>query len=324
MQTDILTPLTARNHIRRLEAGRDLEAVADLVELCFKDTLDPEGLSYLKQMRQAAQHARLLGWAESLHSQSALPQSGLVWEEDNRLVGNLTLIPIQVQGKRCYLIANVAVHPDYRGRGIGRKLTESALEIVRSRGAPAAWLQVRDDNPAAIHIYHETGFVERARRSSWLSTSEAPTGNLPADLSIASRRSAHWPAQREWLQQIYPPELSWHLSLDWKSLPPTLSGLVYRWLTMGFPQHWSATRNGQLLSVLTWVRASGYSDQLWLAAPEEPDEVTLAALLIKVRRRVPPRRPLSLNLPAGRFINALKAAGFSSHQTLIWMERKFN
>jgi len=325
MQTDILTPTAANSHIRRLEVSRDLEAVADLVELCFTDTLDPEGRSYLKQMRQAAQHARLVGWANNLYNESAaMPQSGLVWEEENRLVGNLSLIPINVQGKRGYLIANVAVHHDFRGRGIGRILTETALEIARSRGAPAVWLQVRDDNPIAVHIYQRTGFKEKARRSSWLNTSEADNGSLPPGISIGSRQTAHWSNQRDWLRNIYPRELSWHLQLDWKSLPPNLSGILYRWLTMEFPRHWAAIKEGRLVGLLTWVRSGGYADQLWLAVPEEIDDEAVTGLLKAARRRVPLRRPLSVNLPAGLAVQSMQAGGFNTHQTLIWMEQRFS
>jgi ribosomal protein S18 acetylase RimI-like enzyme len=329
MHTDLLIPPNGNQHLRRLDARRDLVAVADLVELCFNDTLDPEGRSYLKQMRQAAQHARLIGWANSLALDAGMSPAGLVWEEDSpdgggpRLVGNLSLIPIGLQGKRGYLIANVAVHPDFRGRGIGRSLTLTALEMMRSRGAPAAWLQVRNDNPAAIRIYQATGFKERARRSSWITTSEIPADGSPAGVSVGSRQGSHWAQQKSWLRTLYPAELSWHLPLDWKALAPTLEGMLYRFLSWEYPRHWAALRNGRLAGVLTWFRSSSYADRLLLAAPAEIDEDALVSLLATARRGIARKRPLALNLPAEMADKALRRAGFSTHQTLIWMEYRF-
>src|SRR5690606_36384351 len=41
-------------------------------------------------------------------------------------------------------LGNVAVAPDERGRGIGRRLVEAALEIVLARGAKECFLEVRE------------------------------------------------------------------------------------------------------------------------------------------------------------------------------------
>jgi GNAT superfamily N-acetyltransferase len=329
MVTELQLLSNVNHHLRQMDARRDLVAVADLVELCFRDTLDPEGRNYLKQMRQAAQHAALLGWANSLYPEGSMPPSGLVWEEDlesgdQRLVGNLSLIPINLQGKRGYLIANVAVHPDFRGRGIGRSLTSAALELARKRGAPAVWLQVRDDNPAAIHIYETAGFKERARRSAWVTTAEIPPVTPSHNLSIVNRHPIHWSKQKAWLETLYPAELSWHLPLDWKALPPSLGGMIYRLLTLYLPRHWAAVKNNRLLGLVTYAHSIGQSDHLWLAAPSDIDETVLLELLKTVRRSLPRRRPLALNLPSGMGVQALRTAGFSTHQTLIWMKHPAN
>ena len=323
-------PPNFNHHLRRLDLRHDLSAVADLVELCFHDTLDAEGRNYLKQMRQAAQHTRLMDMAGSLYNEAAMPPSGLVWEEEcpdsgkKRLVGNLSLIPINLQGKRGYLVANVAVHPDFRGRGIGRALTEAAVEAVRGRGAPAAWLQVRHDNPSAIHIYQTCGFKERARRSSWTSTGAASPANPGAGVTITPRQATHWALQKAWLRAMYPAELSWHLHLDWKSLPPGWEGMLYRFFTWEYPRHWAAMQDGRLAALLTWIRSGGSADQLWLASPQEVSEPALAGLLTAARRALSSRRPLALNLPAGLGEETLRQAGFTSHQTLIWMEYRFS
>ena len=123
MTAEVVIPVPAQGYLRRLDMRHDLAKVADLVELCFYDTLDPEGKQYLKDMRRAAHNATLLGWASSMIDDASMPPSGYVWEEHERLVGNLSLIPINIQGKRGYMFANVATHPEYRGRGIARELT---------------------------------------------------------------------------------------------------------------------------------------------------------------------------------------------------------
>jgi hypothetical protein len=100
MMVEIAISSSARGHLRRLDMRRDLAKVADLVEICFYDTLDPESRQYLNDMRKAAQNASLLGFASSLIEDASMPPSGYVWEEDGRLVGNLSLIPITLHCRR--------------------------------------------------------------------------------------------------------------------------------------------------------------------------------------------------------------------------------
>ena len=151
MPLDLPLPAAAQGHLRRLNTQRDLESVANLVELCFDDTLDAEGRTYLRNMRESARSAQWTGWVNSLAEYSPTPPSGLVWEENGQLVGNLSLIPIICRGQRCYLIANVAVHPDHRGRGIGRTPTATAASSAAARTA-LPQLHVTWD-PTVCHSY---------------------------------------------------------------------------------------------------------------------------------------------------------------------------
>src|ERR671919_3167426 len=101
-----------------------------------------------------------LHWASRMTETTSLPLTGYVWEQDGRIIGNASLIPFRDHGKRVYLIANVATHPDYRRRGIGRALTERTMKQAHDKNAAAVWLHVRDDNPGAIHLYAGLGFQE--------------------------------------------------------------------------------------------------------------------------------------------------------------------
>lgn len=64
-------------------------------------------------------------------------------------------------------ITNVAVHPEYRGRSIGRKLMVEVLARAKERGAECATLEVRASNDPAIKLYESMGFVTAAARKAY-------------------------------------------------------------------------------------------------------------------------------------------------------------
>ncbi len=52
----------------------------------------------------------------------------------------------------------VGVHRGYRGQGLGRRLTEHLLEGFQARGIERVYLEVREDNDAALRLYAKLGF----------------------------------------------------------------------------------------------------------------------------------------------------------------------
>lgn len=332
--TNLVSAPHPSDHLRQFDPGRDLARVADLVEMCFADSLDQDGRNYLRRMRLAAQRGGYLGLPRPLISRSGLPLSGFVWEEAGRLVGNLTLIPFTGRGFRYYLIANVAVHPDYRRRGIARGMTTAAIEYIRLRGAHAAWLHVRQENQPAQVLYSSQGFVERTRRTSWVYdfTSTLTPANRPDpfglpgsrfQVRVSQRTNRDWLTQKNWLDRLYPDAFAWHFSLKKESLRPGLWGFIYRMANDLRILHWAVRADNRLLAVLTWQASLGYTDHLWLAASDEAEGGAIQPLLEQACRQLAHNRPLSLEYPAGRAATAIQAAGFHEHQTLVWMERKF-
>jgi [ribosomal protein S18]-alanine N-acetyltransferase len=61
-------------------------------------------------------------------------------------------------------IATLAVHPDYRGRGIAKKLLIVSLKDAISQGMRLATLEVRANNETAQELYRKFGFVISGRR----------------------------------------------------------------------------------------------------------------------------------------------------------------
>ena len=84
--SDSLGPTYLQPHLRQFDAQRDLGPVADLIELCFAETLDPDGRRYLERMRSLAAHPRPLLWVNSAAEWNSTPLFGYVWQEDNRVV----------------------------------------------------------------------------------------------------------------------------------------------------------------------------------------------------------------------------------------------
>ncbi len=318
--TQKLTVPGKPDHLRPFDTQRDLRQVADLVELCFADTIDADGKRYLQQMRFAADNPRYLRWATSVVEISSLPSAGYVWEQNGELIGNLSLIPFSVRSDRFYLIANVAVHPDYRKRGIARMLTAHGIEHARKRGAKATWLHVRDDNRAAINLYRSLGFEERGRRTTWFSQTDVQSAAVDPQIKFCARRSQDWKAQKAWLESTYPPELIWHMPIKLIDLRPGIFGTLYRFFTQLNIRQWTAMQGGQPLGILTKVASTNHADHLWLAAWPDREDTAAAALLSHARQQLGQRRTLSIDYPFGRAAQAIQLAGFSAHQTLVWME----
>jgi [ribosomal protein S18]-alanine N-acetyltransferase len=61
-------------------------------------------------------------------------------------------------------LGNVAVAAARRGAGIGGALVDAVVERVRARGAEECFLEVRESNRAAQHLYRHRGFVVVGRR----------------------------------------------------------------------------------------------------------------------------------------------------------------
>lgn len=308
-------------NIRPFDTRRDLQPAADLIELCFAETLTPDGRRYLQNMRQAARTPGSPYWAALNNPRNNFPLGGFVWEENGEIIGNLNLIHFFHQGRRLILIANVAVHPHCRRRGIAQRLTQAALEKTRRRRIHEVWLQARADNPAALNLYQNMGFNPQVQRTTWLIHPNSITENAtPAPGQATIRSPRHWQQQATWLQANYPAQLRWHFPLRTRYLQPGLMGLLLRFFAEVQTRHWAAQHQGKLLGVLTWQATHTHADHLWLSAAPENEDLALRILLPFIREERVLHRKLALDYPAERAQATLLDAGFEPQHTLVWMK----
>ena len=104
-------------------------------------------------------------WSEcNLHESLLRPEYlFLVSEDEGMITGFAGLLMIAGEGD----VTNIAVFPEYRGRGIGAALTKALLVEGRKRGMNAFTLEVRVGNQAAIHIYEKLGFRSEGVRKGF-------------------------------------------------------------------------------------------------------------------------------------------------------------
>lgn len=118
-------------------AAHHVPAVAQLEAVCFADPWSGDAL------------------AEELNNPCA---RFLVAESDGLVVGYLGIHHIAGEG----FIANVAVHPTARRRGVARALVQTAID--QGTHLDRLTLEVRSSNAAAIALYRTLGFVHDGTR----------------------------------------------------------------------------------------------------------------------------------------------------------------
>jgi len=313
-----LSPDTS-GQLRPLNMVRDLSPVADLIELCFKTTMDSEGRQFLQQMRRSSSDSRFLGWAAHAVDTISLPLSGYVWDDAGKIVGNVSLIPFRKDKQKIYLVANVAVHPDYRRRGIARVLTDSAVRHARTKSADTIWLHVRDDNSGAITLYQELGFKERMRRSTWHANPNHVMPESPEGYTIIRRGASDWTEQSRWLARDYPDALYWYNSPHWDSFRPGLWPSMVRMFSDTNLDQWAVFKGRKLKGVLSVQSGMSRTAHAWAAVPPDDGEA-LTALLIHARRTIGGYHTINLDFPGGEHVEFIQMAGFKLSRTLVWMQ----
>lgn len=122
----------------------------------------------LPQVEEIDRESFALPWsARAFQYELFENDSSLLWvaeietETGERLVGGVIVIWMILEEAH---VATLAVHPAYRGRGIGRKMLADALSGAIRHGAVQATLEVRANNLVAQKLYRRFGFEIVGRR----------------------------------------------------------------------------------------------------------------------------------------------------------------
>jgi GNAT superfamily N-acetyltransferase len=314
---------------------KDLGGVADLIERTFAPDLDSSGMGALRELRWLSHLQLVVWWMLYFSDDHSDFLSGFVWEEDGKIVGNVT-VNRATTGARRWLISNLAVAEGYKGRGIGRSLMDASIELVNQYNGLSVSLQVRADNTPAKRLYHSLGFKEIGG-SAYLRLERVPRvynpPRLPRELTLRSRQFnlqddrlaydlaiAATPAatQREWPVYRHQFQLGGEERLD-NFLRVLIGG--------GAVAHWVIEDNRRLVGLID-VKPGLWGQTHYLRLLVHPDwRGHLEKLLIgrALNYLYPWRnRAIILRHPADHVeaIEAYKEFGFQEQQTLLWMKRE--
>ncbi len=87
----------------------------------------------------------------------------IVAKEDNKVVGFAMCWFIMDE---CH-IGNLAIHPDYRNKGIASSLLDDLLKDCKEHGTTYLLLEVRASNVPAQNLYKKLGFEEVVTRKKY-------------------------------------------------------------------------------------------------------------------------------------------------------------
>jgi ribosomal-protein-alanine N-acetyltransferase len=134
--------MEGKNLILRKMEKNDLPALTFLERVCFSDP-----------------------WSEGILAE--LPDSSFdeIWvlESDGTIVAYANFRFLAGEGE----LMRIAVLPEFRGKGLSRKLMDRLAESSAKKNAPDLTLEVRAGNTVAINLYQAYGFKAEAVRKGY-------------------------------------------------------------------------------------------------------------------------------------------------------------
>lgn len=319
----ITVPDTRANEgLRPIDMARDVPQIVELLKLAFGEALEfDEG-----QLLGDDVSTSISTLFYRLNPATSRLTNGFVWVAEGRIVGNVTLLSTKAWDR--YLVANVAVHPAYRRRGIARAMMHAVTSAVKKRGGRAILLQVVKDNDSAIDLYRSLGYAGVGHMSTWYSSSSRlrrldPPAGAPG-IDIRPLPGSQWREAYALDTACVPADLNWPEPLRPDAYRRTLWQRLGDMMNSRLFETWTAAdANDRLAGLATISSQWGRSHLLTLRVHPAAAGQLERPLLAKLVRRLQylPRRNVRIDHPDDdAATNALLTeANFTVQRTLTHM-----
>jgi len=84
-------------------------------------------------------------------------------------------------------VLNVCVRPEYRFRGLGRRMMEHLFDVARASGADDLFLEVRPSNVTAVRLYESLGLQQVGLRRGYYQAEQGREDAIVMRLSLIGR-----------------------------------------------------------------------------------------------------------------------------------------
>ena len=319
----------AQNGLQPVDLSRHLGGIADLIELCFGAELDASGRGFLREMHFLSRTGPALRVLQGVMLGQQPWNLGFVWVEGGRVVGSASTQPTRARA-RTWLVANVAVHPEFRRHGIAQALMRATLDLVRSQGGQETILQVDDDNLPAVSLYRQLGFARVTTRTNWVRAGYAtPPAFEASPFDVRLCGPGEWADQLALAGLVRPEGLEWSHPLSEEDFRPGLRKTIEQFFSGRTDEHWvvtdpnaAAPADQPLAGSLIISGGLGEGDRLVLLVHPRCRGQLERPLLVRALRRLghrpwPVRVEYNSDDPVAEAV--LIDLGFQSRRVLRWM-----
>ena len=311
--------------VRPMHVRQDARQVISLLELVFN-----------QHLRGAGHHTISPGFSlkDFLAGRDQLVP-GFVYSIDNRIVGNVSLLESKTPNR--YLVANVAVHPDFRRRGIAKKMMIEVIRYIQKRGGQEIALQVETGNESAYRLYKQLGFTNKGEVRDWrmnwyalktVASTPLVSRNRPDDHGDFKLRPLRSEDARQAFvldRTIFPNELNWPDAPKADYYKRGLTTWFKRFSSGANHEVWVAENKSQQIVGLGIIENEfGRPYTIKIRIYPEWAPLVERAMVAKISRRLRYMRSKTITLQQdinqSSIENLLREAGFSLKRNLTVMQ----
>ncbi len=325
--------------VRTMRLPQDIPAVIEVTHKSFQYPDHPEwslqtdeAESITEQLQSVRRFWPVIALMQRLSPSFRDQFAGFVAKEDGAPVGCVFVARQGDAGRR--EVANVAVLPEYRRRGIARLLVEAAIAYARERKSTALTLDVIAENFPAVTLYSSLGFVRYEDTLTLSHAQDTPVSapELPAGYTMSDTSFANWRPRYELAKRITPEEIAalapvkeaeYRVSSTERiaaALIGRLSGDRHLQLVIRAP-------DGVVIAAARYIARThpGGITQCWPLL--DPTHATLAQFLVKALRQMlqqqSPGRRMEMTIPGWQqaLIAAAQAEGFTERIHSLKMQK---
>ena len=143
--------------LREMKFKKDYDQLVELYDIVFENELSNMGQSatqVLKEIKAILPFMKFMGIFSKKYRHIL---DGYVYTHDSKIIAVTT---VSTWNMKDWEIAMVATDPEYRRRGLGRKLVNESIEHAKKYKAKMCYLEVLHDNVPAYDLDSNLGFVK--------------------------------------------------------------------------------------------------------------------------------------------------------------------